>query len=106
MQRFDRESREFVQATVEATVEGQPYNPTHDVIEFAFTSIGGRPTTWYPGGWDGTDPIPGTTTYKAQALIGPGSNGPTLTPGRYDVFVRITDTPEQPVIPVGQLQIT
>ncbi|MGR3875800.1 hypothetical protein ACUXZZ_45525 (plasmid) [Streptomyces graminifolii] len=106
MQSIDRDSRQFVQARVQATVAGQPYNPTVDTVEFAFTSIGGRPETWYPGGWDGTDPIPGTTDYRAQVLIGPGSNGPVLAAGKYAVFLRITDQPEVPVMPVGQLNIT
>lgn len=106
MQRIDRDSRQYVQAQVAATVAGAPYNPTADLVEFAFAAIGGRPATWYPGGWDGTQPIPGTTNYRAQVLIGPSSGGPTLTAGRYAVFLRVTDQPEQPVINVGQLEVT
>lgn len=106
MQTIDRSSRQFVQAQVTVTAAGQPYNPTGDLVEFAFTAIGGRPTTWYTGGWDGTQAIPGTNSYRAQVLVGPGSTGPTLTAGRYAVWIRITDDPEQPVIPVGQLTVT
>ncbi|MFI1535567.1 hypothetical protein [Streptomyces anandii] len=106
MESVDRDSREYVQAEVAVTVQGQPYNPTGDVVEFAFTAIGGRPSTWYPGGWDGTQPIPGTNAYRAQVLVGPASGGPILAAGRYAMFIRITDTPEQPVIPVGQLTVT
>jgi hypothetical protein len=103
---IDRDSRQYVQAQVDVTVAGQPYNPTVDTVEFAFAAIGGRPQTWYPGGWDGVQPIPGTNAYRAQVLVGPGSNGPTLAAGQYAVFLRITDTPEQPVINVGQLAVT
>jgi hypothetical protein len=106
MQSIDRSSRPFVGATVTATLQGQPYNPTGDVVEFAFTTVGGRPVAWYVGEWDGTDPIPGSASYRAQVLVGPGSTGPTLEPGKYAMFVRITDNPEQPVIPVGQLAVT
>ncbi|MER7968096.1 hypothetical protein ABTX35_03615 [Streptomyces sp. NPDC096080] len=106
MQTIDRDSREYIGAEVTVTSQGQPYNPTVDVVEFAFTAVGGRPTTWYTGGWDGTNPIPGTNTYRAQVLVGPGSSGPVLSRGRYAVFIRITDTPEQPVIPLGQLTVT
>ncbi|MDT0435617.1 MULTISPECIES: hypothetical protein [Streptomyces] len=106
MQTIDRDSREYIGAEVTVTSQGQPYNPTVDVVEFAFTAVGGRPTTWYTGGWDGTNPIPGTNTYRAQVLVGPGSPGPVLSRGRYAVFIRITDTPEQPVIPLGQLTVT
>ncbi|MFC8676686.1 hypothetical protein ACFUEN_28875 [Streptomyces griseorubiginosus] len=106
MQTIYRASREYVGAEVTATVQGQPYDPTGDVVEFAFTAIGGHPETWYPGGWDGTNPIPGSNAYRAQALVGPSSPGPTLASGRYTVWIRITDSPEQPVIPVGQLTVT
>lgn len=106
MQRIDRSSREFVYAAVQAAVQGEPYNPTADVVEFAFPDVSGRPTTWYPGGWDGTGPISGSTAYRAHILIGPGSTGPTLAPGKYAVFIRITDNPEQPVLPVGQIAVT
>ncbi|MFI1165642.1 hypothetical protein ACH4UM_19005 [Streptomyces sp. NPDC020801] len=106
MQTVDRDSRQYVVAQVEVTVAGQPYNPTGDVVEFSFSAVSGRPATWYTGGWDGTGPIPGTTAYRAQVLIGPGSSGPTLAPGKYTVWIRITDNPEQPVISVGQLAVT
>jgi hypothetical protein len=106
VQSIDRDSRQYVQAHVDVTVGGQPYNPTVDRVEFAFAAVGGRPATWYPGGWDGTAPIPGTNAYRAQILVGPGSNGPTLAPGRYAVWLRITDDPEQPVLNVGQLAVT
>jgi hypothetical protein len=106
VQRIDRASREYVQAQVEATFEGEPYDPTVAPVEFAFTAVGARPETWYSGGWDGVHPIPGTLAYRAQVLVGPGSDGPILTPGKWAVFIRITDTPEQPVIPVGQLVVT
>ncbi|MFG3287267.1 hypothetical protein ACGF3G_00385 [Streptomyces sp. NPDC048179] len=106
MQGIDRDSRQYVQAMVDVTVAGQPYNPTADVVEFAFTAIGARPTTWFTGGWDGIDPIPGSNSYRAQVLAGPGSNGPVLAAGRYAVWLRITDNPEQPVMNVGQLAVT
>ncbi|MEV6833488.1 hypothetical protein AB0N17_02985 [Streptomyces sp. NPDC051133] len=103
---IDRDSRQYIQVTVDVTVQGQVYNPTTDVVEFAFTSVSDRPTTWYTGTWDGTSPIPGTIAYRAQVLVGPGSTGPALTVGKWAMWVRITDNPEQPVIPVGQLNVT
>lgn len=106
MQSITRESRQYVQAHVDVTIGGQPYDPTADVVEFAFTAIGARPATWYTGGWDGSAPIPGSNAYRAQVLVGPGSNGPTLAAGKYAVWLRITDNPEQPVLPVGQLVVT
>lgn len=100
-------SRECVLAEVEVTEQGLAYNPTSDVVEFAFTAIGDRlPATWFVGSWDGTQPVPGTTAYRAQVLVGPGSSGPVLAVGKYQVWIRITDSPEVPVLPVGHLAIT
>jgi hypothetical protein len=104
VQTIDRDSREYVGAEVSATVQGQAYNPTNDVVEFAFTTGSARPATWYTGGWDGTNA--GSGAYRAQVLIGPGSPGPTLTPGKYAVWLRITDNPEQPILNFGYLTIT
>ena len=102
---IDRDSRQYVQAQVAATVAGQPYNPSTDLVDFAFTTGSNRPDTWYTGSWD-TRATNGTHTYWAQILIGPGSSGPILAVGRYMVWIRITDNPEQPIIPVGWLAIT
>ncbi|MFE9127090.1 hypothetical protein ACFYOF_16995 [Streptomyces sp. NPDC007148] len=106
MQEIDRDSREYVGAEVSATVQGQPYNPTNDLVEFAFTSGSARPTDWYPGGWESTEPSTAISSYRAQILIGPGSPGPSLEPGRYMTWLRITDSPEQPVVQIGWLAIT
>lgn len=102
---LDRDSRQYVQAQVTAIVAGEPYNPTVDTVEFAFPSGNGRPSTWYTGSWN-TTTVSGTNTYWAQILIGPGSSGPVLAVDRYFVWIRITDNPEQPIIPVGWLAIT
>lgn len=52
---------------------------------------------WEPGVWssDGRD---------AMVLIGAG--GLVLTPGTYDVYVRVTSTPEIPVLLSGSIHIT
>jgi hypothetical protein len=43
--------------------------------------------------------------YYAQALVGPGSSS-ILAVGFYDVYVKVTDNPEVPVIRAGLLEIT
>ncbi|MFD1274819.1 hypothetical protein ACFQ51_34600 [Streptomyces kaempferi] len=102
---IDRDSREFVGAEVSALVNGRAYNPTADVVEFAFTGPDDtRPTDWHAGVWD--TPPQGASSYRAQVLIGPGGSGPELDPGTYRMWLRVTDSPERPVIPVGALTIT
>jgi hypothetical protein len=88
------ESKEYVEASVTADVELGA-----QVVEFAI--LAGAPvdgTTWTAGAWIGT----AGTTRTARILVGQGG---TLDPGpgNYTVFVRVTDTPEIPVIPAGSL---
>lgn len=107
MRSISQLSREYLPVTVSASDDGQPYNPTADLVEFAFTPAGTstQPSTWYAGEWDSTTANPGTNEYTALCLIGPGGTA-VLTPARYDVWLRITDNPERPVVPAGQVAIT
>ncbi|RCH70454.1 hypothetical protein DT019_02915 [Streptomyces sp. SDr-06] len=100
-------SLQYVQASVIATVGGNPLNPTGDVVQFAFLTGSGTPTgpDWKAGSWDGTQPRPPGNAYLAQCLVGPGGTV-TLTPGTYTIWIKIMDSPEIPVINVGLLTIT
>ena len=68
-------------------------------IELAVVADGQTPESgdWTTGVWsdDGR---------HAMVLIGAGDL--TLTPGTYDVYVRITSTPEIPVLLSGSIHIT
>lgn len=102
-------SLEFVAAAITATSAGAPVNPTGDVVEFAFTSTasGAKPASgdWKTGSWDGTQPRTPGNAYIAHCLVGPGGTV-ALAAGRYTMWVRITDSPEIPVIPFGMINIT
>ena len=100
-------SREYVAAAVTATAAGVPVNPTGDVVEFAFTAPSTAPTPgdWKTGSWDGTAPRTPGNAYIAHCLVGPGGTV-TLSAGKYTMWVRITDSPEIPVISFGLLHIT
>lgn len=88
-------SLQYVQAQVEVTSE-DPYDPTGDAVTFAFTR---SPLTepadddWTPATWT-TWPGP---QYWAQLLIGPGGNL-QLADGTWQAWLRITDSPEVPVL--------
>ncbi|MFJ6215015.1 hypothetical protein ACIQGZ_17015 [Streptomyces sp. NPDC092296] len=105
MQSIPVSSREYVLVTVTAMVDGAPYDPTADLVEFAFAPVGAvDPDVWRPASWD-AGPVPGTSTFTARCLVGPGA--PTELPrGRYTVWLRVTDSPEVPVRNAGLLAIT
>ena len=100
-------SLQYVQAAVTATVSGSSYNPTSDPVQFAFMAGTAQPgpSDWKTGSWDGTALRPSGNSYTAQVLVGPGGTV-TLPVGTYTMWVKITDSPEVPVIQVGILQVT
>jgi hypothetical protein len=100
-------STEYVIIPLTVTKAGVPYNPTADVVQFAFmptpTQVP-QPSDWILGSWDST---PGNVLYpySAKCLVGPlGTTN--LGIGNYTVYLKITDNPEQPVLLGGYLQIS
>ena len=98
-------STQYVQVQVNNT-EG--IDPTGDTVTFAFvgpyattsqaaenppTSL----TTWYTGAWDAGTP------YVARILVGPVGGTATLTTGAYQVYVKVVDSPEVPVLFSGPM---
>ncbi len=99
-------STEYVNIPVSVTKAGVPYNPTSDAVQFAFMPT---PTQvpqnadWQTGDWQtytGNILYP----YLAQCLVGP-SGTITLGTGTYVIYLKITDSPEIPVLVGGQLVI-
>lgn len=99
-------SKEYVRVRVFAKNAGAAVNPTADVVEMAFKSDGTEPSTpdWKTAAWE-TDATTDPDTYYARCLVGPGGTV-TLTDGSYDVWVRVTDSPEIPVKKAGRLVVT
>lgn len=100
-------STEYVIVPVQATKAGAPYDPTSDVVQFAFAptpNYSPQTSDWQTGSWD-TASSSILYPYNAKCLVGPNGTV-TLTQGTYVVYVKITDSPETPVIAAGQLSIT
>jgi hypothetical protein len=100
-------SLQLIRYQVTATLNGAPYNPVTDVVQFGFTTGVAQnitPTSWVPGSWE-TDALGTGTIYVARCLVGPTGDFIPEAGTRYNVWIKITDSPEQPVIQVGQLQI-
>lgn len=87
----------YVKSRIMATKNGSVYNPTSDVIEVAFKGLGASPAApdWHAAAWE----TAGTGVYYARLLVGP-TGGLVLAAGTYRMWVRVTDSPEVPVIEV------
>lgn len=100
-------STEYVIVPVTVTKAGTPYNPTADTLQFAFmptpTQVP-QVSDWVSGIWE-TDSSNVLYPYLAQCLVGP-SGTVTLGLGLYIIYLKITDSPEVPVLIGGQLQIS
>lgn len=97
-------SIEYVRVPVSAKVNGAYVNPSTDTVELAFLTDGATPidTDFTAGTWD-VDTSTTPTTYMAQVMVGQGYV--ELVAGLYQVWVRVTDTPEVPVRPAGLLRV-
>lgn len=89
-------SREFIRVRVTASEAGVAVNPTGDTVQFAFPAAGASPSSWTAGAWETAG-----TSYFARILVGTGTS--VTVAGNYDVWVRVTDSPEVPTRRVGLL---
>lgn len=97
-------STQYVQVLVQATA-AEAYDPSRDTLAWAFTNAQAfpaqQPAVWYAGSWD---VWPGPL-YYAQVLVGPANGGVVLSVGSWQVWLRVTDDPEVPVLQPFVLQI-
>lgn len=81
------------------------YDPTGDEVQWAFpplTMPQTQPSEWFTGSWV-TFPGP---VYWAQCLVGPANGGVALAVGTYQSRIKITDSPEVPVLYGPVVKIT
>ena len=91
-----RESEEWV-GPLSVTVSGQVIT----TFQVAVVKHGQRPTTWAT-----PDSDPRTPFTALGVLVGPATAN-VLTPGTYRIFVKVTSSPELPVLDdAGQIVIT
>lgn len=85
-------------------VNGVPVDPTGDAVALAFMRSGSPASgDWKTGSWQ-TDTSTTPSTYWARCWVGPGGTV-QLAAGNYTVHVKITDSPEIPVIKSGPLRV-
>lgn len=104
-------SLEYVSVTWTAELAGTVIDPTDPAlpVEMAFPASSGdpaapaEPVTWFAASW--LTPSGQSKGYVAQCLIGPGGLV-TLTAGQvYDVWSRVTSSPEMPARFAGTLEV-
>lgn len=89
-------SKQYVRVPL---VEQSGANPTTDAVFMAFPLPNQEPTTFYTGSWFTLNGI-----YFAQCLVGPATAA-VLPIGFYDVYVKVSDNPETPVLLAGLLEV-
>lgn len=80
--------------------EGTVLDPTGDTVTLALRAVRDyTPLTFYPATWE-TD-VGTPDTYFVQILCGTGNF--VLDPGVYGVYVKVTDSPEVPILGPSEL---
>ncbi len=92
-------SREYICVEVEAGLNGVSSDPTADTVQLALM-VSGSPSSgdWKTGSWETS-----LGKYYARLEVGPGSTVGAKTAGKYDLWIKITDSPEAPVRKVGRV---
>lgn len=92
-------SVEYLRLPVTATRDGVEIDPTSEPVSVAIPASGVAPSVWVGAAWETNGP-----PYIIRVLIGPGTSFP-LSAGRYDVYWKIDDAPEAPVVFADELVI-
>lgn len=94
---IDSNSKQWVRCAVATKYSGAWINLSTNTAYMGFMSPDeDAPAAWYIASWE----IDSTTTpnkYYVRLLVGPGSNGPTLSDGIYQVRLKIV-TPDEAAI--------
>lgn len=99
-------SLEYVMVPIAVKVSGTLFDPTADSVAMAFTAEGVDPVSgdWNTGSWE-TDATQFEPIYYARCLVGPGGTI-ALAAAVFDCYVKVTDSPEVPVLAAGQIRVT
>ncbi len=96
--RIKFESKDFVRVPVTAKEAGVVVNPTALVVQFSLSQ--GEPGAFTAGAWETDATTVPAPTYFARILVGGTGTGATIekAKGKYRVFVKVTGSPEIPVL--------
>lgn len=99
--RIEVDSLQYVKVKVSANVNGAAHDPTGDTVKMAFTDRFTNPVAgdWKTAVWETEN-----GSYYAKCLVGPGGTV-ALAADDYKVWVKVTDSPEVPILPSGTLTV-
>jgi hypothetical protein len=90
------------------TADGYYYDPTHDAVVMAFidttTTADPQASDFVTAQWSGTPGLKGQVL--ASCLVGPGGAFTGVKGKVYNIYVKISDTPEVPILQSDTLTIT
>jgi len=102
------QSLEYVLCTVATTDgDGAAVDITSDVVKMAFVPDGdplADDTDFITADWETNDTDPAAPIYSARLLVGPGGDYEPVAGTRVDVYVAVTDNPEEPKIRAGSIR--
>lgn len=88
-------------------VDGGATNPTGDTVEVAVRAVRDTTALTWHGAADGVEWVTDTSTdpdmYSVRFLVGTAPFA--LAAGLFAVYIRVTDTPETPILSAGQLYV-
>jgi hypothetical protein len=97
-------SKQYIFTDITTDVSGDP-SGTAPLWAF-LTDLADTPdgtATWYTGSWVSGG---GPTVWKARVLVGPSGGVVTFTVGvKYAAFVKLSASPEAPIIRVGIISV-
>ena len=94
----------YIYSDCTVTKAGAPYDPTTDVVKWAFVLVG-QPlssATWTTGSWE---TVNGVHSARINVAAVVGSADVVLPLGNYTAYYQVTDSPESPRIPLGSVSI-
>ncbi len=97
--RIPSNSLEYIRVPVRATEDGTEVDPTGDDVFMTFTLTEDEPSDsdWQSAEWETNGSI-----YYARILVGPSSDA-ELDDGEWFVWVKVIDSPEEPVRRAGSV---
>lgn len=100
-------STEYIRVRIRAKEAGVDQDLSGLTVKMAFIAPGSSPgaSDWKTATWD-TDSTVDPDAYYAQCLVGPNGGVITLTAQEWNVWSKVTDTPEEVIQNHGPMRIT